>query len=199
MTTKPASRWQARAVIIGIFMLFFIPPMVAVWLNAYQPNWNPFGHSNRGDLIQPVVPVQVSSLKALDGTSFDVKFLSSRWTMIYIDSGYCVSACDKALTVMRQVRLALGRDRERLQRLFIGLENDTRIRSRRVELLAQFPGLRIAEMKENSPLELKTRDVTGSIWLIDPRSFLMMRFPAQIPTSDMLKDLQRLMKLSKRD
>ena len=199
MTTNPPSRWQARAVIIGIFMLFFIPPMVAVWLNAYQPNWNPFGHSNRGDLIQPAVFVQVDSLKALDGLSFDEKYLTSRWTMVYLDSGSCESACKKALSVMRQVRLALGRDRERLQRLFINLDNGTAARNRRVELLAQFPGLRIAEMKENSQLALKTRDIKGAMWLIDPRSFLMMRFPAQIPTSDMLKDLQRLMKLSKRD
>jgi len=199
VTTIPQSRWQARAVMIGIFILFFIPPMAALWLNAYQPDWNPFGHSNRGDLIQPAVRVQVDSLKALDGRSFDAKFLSTQWTMVYMDSGSCESACEKALTVMRQVRLALGKDRDRLQRLFIGLENSTKIRGRRVQLLVQFPGLRIAEMKENSQLELKTRDVTGAIWLIDPRSFLMMRFPAQIPTSDILKDLQRLMKLSKRD
>jgi hypothetical protein len=184
---------------IGIFMLFFIPPMAAVWLNAYQPDWNPFGHSNHGDLIQPAVRVQVNSLKALDGSSFDANFLSTRWTMVYLDSGSCESACEKALTVMRQLRLALGKDRERIQRLFIGLENGTEIRSRRVKLLAQFPGLRIAEVMDNSPLKLNTRDVTGAIWLIDPRSFLMMQFPVQIPTSDILKDLQRLVKLSKRD
>ncbi len=193
------SPWRTRAVLIGFLLLFFGPLLAALWLNIYAPLWQPFGYVNRGDLVVPAVRVQAAALQALDGQPLEADYLTDRWTLVYAAAGECNSSCENSLRRMRQVREVLGKDRERVQRLFIGSGSSAQARPGIAKLQEQFPGLRIASARAGSAFSSLVREGAGAVVLIDPQAFLMMRFPATLPISDMLKDLQRLLKLSRRD
>ena len=45
--------------------------------------------------------------------------LTGRWTFLYLHQGDCGPPCEDALVLMRQVRLALGKDASRVQRVFV--------------------------------------------------------------------------------
>ncbi len=196
---KARSRWRARTTLIGFFMLFFGPILAALWLNIYAPQWQPFGYINRGELVVPVVRVQATALNALDGRPLGADYLTDRWTLVYAAAGGCNAVCENSLLRMRRVREVLGKDRERVQRLFIQADNSVQAGVGAAKLLEQFPGLRITSARAGSAFDALGREAAGTVVLIDPQSFLMMRFPAMLPINDMLKDLQRLLKLSKRD
>ena len=196
---KKLSAWRARMALIGIFTLFFVPVLSALWLNVYAPDWQPFGVINRGDLVVPAVRVEAIVLTALDGRPLAADYLTDRWTLVYVATGECEAMCENALLRMRQVRLALGKERDRVQRLIIETGDRGQAWPDIEKLREQFPGLRIASVSTGSAFSSMARDDAGAVLLIDPQSFWMMRFSAALPAGDMLKDMQRLLKLSKRD
>lgn len=108
--------------------------------------------------------------------------------MVSFDGGACDAYCEKKLYFMRQVRLAQGKDQERVARLWIVTDSA----KPRPELLAAIEGSVISRaIPEGFPGER-----TGHIYLVDPLGNLMMRFPRDPDPSKMLKDLQRLLKYS---
>ena len=52
--------WQARAILIGLFALFFVPIVVSMLLVIGKPGWTPFGSINAGELIQPPIELNLS-------------------------------------------------------------------------------------------------------------------------------------------
>ncbi len=196
---KATTPWRGRVVLIGIFLLFFVPVLAALLLNIYAPKWQPFGQINHGELVVPAIAVKVSSLKALDGEVLKEGFLTDHWTLVYEGAGDCGSGCETALHNIQQVRLALGKERHRVQRLFIDSNSSAGAKQRIKHLLIQYPGMRVVTLMTGSQFGSSILKDPKPIMLVDPQSFLMMRFPVTLHPSDMLRDLRRLLKLSKRD
>ena len=201
-TASTHSKWRTRATLIGIVVVFFIPVLSAIWLNAYAPHWQPFGYTNHGKLLAPAVSVNAVRLKALDGLALKRDFWRGRWTMVYVASDGCDSRCEQALVRMRQVRLALGKDSDRIQRLLVFTDNQVLGSARIGQLLQKFPGLRIVSIPLHGTMQaVASTDpaAVGTVILVDPRAFAMLRFTTAISASEVLKDMQRLLKLAKRE
>ena len=45
--------------------------------------------------------------------------LRGKWTMLYVGDGLCDDRCRKALYLTRQSRIALNKDMDRVQRVFL--------------------------------------------------------------------------------
>ena len=103
----------------------------------------------------------------------------------------CDAYCEKKLYFMRQVRPRRARSMERVERLWVLTDAG----APRAELLAAIEGTRIATQPCDP--ELSGRIRVDHIYLVDPLGNLMMRFPRDPDPSRMLKDLQRLLKLSR--
>ncbi len=188
-------RRRARTLLIGTFLIFFLPILAAWLLNLFAPDWRPFGTVNHGILVQPARPVSAASLKGLDGGKLDADYLHRRWTLVHVLEGPCRQDCMDALARTRQVQQALGDDMNRVQRL--------------LALAAPFHAQGIEE-----PLELALAVANSSwlasfsfgdegsgqelgIYLVDPQGYLMMRYPPSVDQRGLLADLERLLKISK--
>jgi len=193
VTAQPnAEQIRSGRIKLLAMALFFAFPVVAGYV-AYFFDFVPHGSGNYGTLIAPR-PLSDATLKGVDGRPFKLSELRGKWLLVQFDSGACDAYCERKLYFMRQVRKALGRDTSRVERVWL-LTDDSAPNPR---LLDAVEGTRIASaggsgFASEFPAEASRVD---HIYVIDPLGNLMMRFPRDPDPSKMLKDVQRLLKLS---
>jgi len=107
------------------------------------------------------------------------------------DTGACPASCEAKLVTLRQVRLALGRNATRVERVF--LVDESRLAP---ELESAYPGMHVASRVLGSAMPEGPGNDRGHIYLVDPRGNVMMRWPAKPDGRRMIKDLERLLKAS---
>ncbi len=188
----PADQVRRGRIKLLALAAFFAVPVVAGYV-AYFFDLAPGSAANYGTLI-PAQPLSDTPLKAIDGRPFSFSELRGKWALVQFDSGACAAYCERKLYFMRQVRKALGKDMTRVERVW--LLNDSEALGAR--LLDAIEGTRLARTTGTTfaagfPAE---RTPVDHIYLVDPHGNLMMRFPRDPDPSRMLKDLQRLMKVS---
>jgi hypothetical protein len=171
---------------------FFALPVVAGYV-AYFFELAPGATANYGTLI-PARPLSQTPLQDLQGRPFRLSELRGKWVLVQFDSGACATYCERKLYFMRQVRKALGKDTPRVERLW--LVTDAAMPA--PKLLEAIEGTRLARTAGSAiaaefPAD---REAADHVYLVDPHGNLMMRFPRDPDPSRMLKDLQRLMKVS---
>jgi cytochrome oxidase Cu insertion factor (SCO1/SenC/PrrC family) len=174
-----------------LIVLIFAAPIVASYLAYFYAHPKPT--ANHGELLLP--PGQASGAaftKAVDGTAFSFAQLRGRWILVAQDSGECTDACVAKLVEMRQVRLALGRNAERVARVFM-VDDAKRPRAALVE---PFEGMDIVLASAGGGLTAKAAGDHGHIYLVDPHGNVMMRWRAADDPKGMLRDLERLLRAS---
>jgi hypothetical protein len=186
---------RGRAALIGLAALFFLPLLGSFYL-YYIGGWRPEGGTNNGELISPARPLTAITLNERDGTSPSQTLLQDKWSLIYIGDGRCDKACQHALWTIRQTRLLLAEDMDRVQRIFIADKaccNDA-------FLDREHPGLEVITAEDDVTrqwLGQFPRDsMVPSVYIVDPLGNLMMRFDTRENPKGLLKDLEKLLKLS---
>jgi cytochrome oxidase Cu insertion factor (SCO1/SenC/PrrC family) len=199
---------RQRRLLIALALLFFAPLAVSFFL-YYGGDWRPGHRVNRGDLTNPPRPLPDLSLPIARGpaTRADAgadhtqpTFLKNKWTLLYWGAGSCSSRCRENLYNMRQVRTALNRDMDRVQRVFIadGECCDWQY------LDHEHPDLlTIRATPDAAPLLALLPAYDGispaaadRVYLIDPLGNLMMSYAPDAKPKGMLEDLKRLLGLS---
>ena len=190
----PAQRRRQRLKLLGI-LLVCAAPVIASYLAYYV--MPPLGRTNFGDLIEPQRTIPNLRLAGADGAAFRFESLRGRWVLLQFDSGRCDPACVDKLYAMRQQRTMTGKDRERVERVWLigdaAVPADT--------LAIDYAGTVVlradpAELAPVFPIE-SGRRLEDYLYLIDPRGNLMMRFPATGEPARIRKDLGRLLKASR--
>jgi cytochrome oxidase Cu insertion factor (SCO1/SenC/PrrC family) len=169
-----------------------LAPFVAAWIAYYFMQPGPAG--NYGELI-PARPLADPPLRHLDGRAFRLSELKGKWIMLQLDRADCAQACRAKLYGMRQVRLAQGREMERIERVWLILDDaplDT-------VLMREYDGTRMLRAGGSSMLgEFPAAGgVNEHIYLIDPLGNLMLRFPRNADPDRIRKDLARLLRVSR--
>jgi cytochrome oxidase Cu insertion factor (SCO1/SenC/PrrC family) len=180
---------KARLKLLALVALFAAP--IAASFLAFH-FFRPEATANYGELIQPLQPVTTTPLRRAGGGEFRFAELRGKWVLIASDSGACPESCVAKLTVMRQVRLMLGRNAGRLERVFVA--DDT------VALapgaMAPYEGTVAIAPPPGMMLPLAPLNDRAHFYLVDPLGNVMMRFPAAAEPRRMFKDLERLLKAS---
>jgi hypothetical protein len=186
---------RQRRVLIGLALLFFAPVGLSFYLYYGHSTLQPGRRVNVGELVQPPRPLPASGLTRADGGAGGADLLLRKWTLLYVGAGACDARCREALYDTRQVRLALDRDMDRVQRLFIasGACCDT-------ALLAAHPDL-VVVRQDAAALPLLAllpapAGESGRVFVIDPLGNLMMYYDPDAKPKGMLEDLKRLLRLS---
>jgi hypothetical protein len=168
---------SARAKLALLFLACASPFLLA-WL-AYEMRWTGGGQSgNYGELVPP--RVLAGPLAPLKG----------KWVLVTADAAACGAACERKLYVVRQSRRAQGKEMERIERLWLLLDEG----KPRAELVAAIEGTHIVR---DASLARTLPGGGDGIYLVDPVGNLMMRFPAEADPARLIKDLQRLLKYSR--
>lgn len=190
---------KTRSYMLGLFAVFFGPLFFAMWL-FYVPNsWMNSKTQNHGTLITPAQPLEEFSLKSIDGSVWGHEDFTGSWTLLYIGDESCDLYCEANLFKMRQVRLTLGRDSDRVQRKYLGLhkQQDTREIEK---IFTKYHRMQVAwfekQALDQSLPQFKNLPV-HQVYIIDPLGNLMMWYSKDATSKGMKKDLKRLLKVSK--
>lgn len=197
------NKTKSRSYLIGLFAVFFGPLFFAMWL-FYVPNsWLSSKTQNHGTLIAPVQPLEEFELAAIDGSSWSQEEFTGKWTLLYIGDETCDLHCEANLFKMRQVRLTLGRDSERVQRKYLGIsthKNTHKNTPAISEIFSKYNRMQVAWFDEQdvdkSLPQFKDFPI-HRIYVIDPHGNLMMWYSKDATSKGMKKDLKRLLKVSK--
>lgn len=179
----------------------FAAPIVATWFYFFFPEYLPESRSNRGEILQPAVAVPEGlGLTTPDGEPFELASLGGAWTLVYLVAGACDQACIDHLTQVRQIRLGLGEGRKLVERLLLIGDPSAPVDQALME--GAFEGMRVAQTDGGGLTALLAAlgsgpEGLGRVYLLDPQGRLAMRYAADAPPQDTLKDLERLLKGSK--
>ncbi len=198
---QDAGRRRARISMVLVLVIFAAPLILATLVITVFPDWKPETTTNHGDLVQPVRKLPAFNLETQQGKEIDETFLRGKWTILYLAKGACTKPCVEQLYNIRQIRLAQGKNIDRLRRLMLW-DMEGVSEAQRQELQAHFPGQVIAPAAGEEVL-LQTFDLDGQdplvanrIYLVDPLGNLMMKYdPGEAPRG-MIKDLEKLLKYS---
>ncbi len=190
MAAEGVKRARLKLALIG---LFFALPFALAWI-AYWLHWTPGHTGNYGALLQPPRQLPGGGLTALDGKPFSLSSLRGKWVMLQFDAAACDAYCERKLYFMRQLRVAQGKDRDRVERVWILTDGGTPRRA----LMTAIDGTYVVRAADGTVAAAfaPAGRAQDHIYLIDPLGNLMMRFPRDPDPSKMLKDLQRLLKIS---
>ena len=135
-----------------------------------------------------------AALRDDDGNPVSLGKLRGKWLIITVDSANCDGQCDKKLYLMRQVRISLSSEMNRVERVLLvrGPGNVS------AALLKKYPGM---HMLTGADANLLGRfpaitDPTDHVYLVDPLGNLMMRFPENADPKRVIKDMKLLLKAS---
>jgi hypothetical protein len=183
--------WRNRTWLILLFLLFFIPPVVA-WLLVLG-GWRPPGATHRGVLIQPPAAIAELPLTGSDGTPLEQSRFDGQWSLLLLVAGACDEACVYTLDRLVRVHISLNKDADRVQLLLVQPEGAAApAELPRGLLTAQAP----PAVLERLIIEDSTDAVPSAVQLVDPYGFRMMSYPAPLDAQGLLKDLRHLLRLS---
>ena len=189
---------SGRLKLLAILLACSLPVLVAYFVFYVV---RPQGEAGFGELITPVRPVPQAQATGLDGSRLPLPSLKAQWLLVKVDGGACVQDCQKQLTVLRQFRLMLGKDMDRIDWLW--LINDQ----------APVDPRLAAGLAHDSATVLRVDSDTLKVWLpaptdrsqkdyffvVDPMGNTMMRFPSRLDSAGAAKakrDMERLLRAS---
>jgi cytochrome oxidase Cu insertion factor (SCO1/SenC/PrrC family) len=190
---EPDDARRRRGRLNAFFILLVCAaPTIAAYLAFYV--WQPQGRVNYGELIDPR-PVAAAPLAAADGRPFSFADLRGRWILVHFDDAACAEPCPQKLFNMRQVRVAQGREMDRIERVWIVMDDGVPP----AELARLTEGVRLVrgrgtDVMGGFPAAESVRD---HVYVIDPLGNLMLRFPREADQRRMMKDISRLLKVSR--
>ena len=196
---RAQDRRQGRLLVV-LALLFFAPLGLAFYLYYGHGTWHPGGRVNAGQLVEPARPLPSLALPLLGSGNTDPNFLKGKWTLLYVGFGRCAEDCRTRLYETRQVRLALDRDMNRVQRVFIAGGDccDAQfLHEQHPDLITIRAGDAAAPLLALLPGQGSANATPASrVYLIDPLGNLMMSYAADAKSKGMLEDMKRLLRLS---
>lgn len=185
-------RWKLLAVVAVCAF-----PIIASYFTYYIIK--PTGRNNYGALIDPRLhPIPEAQLQVteLDGKAAPLAQFKGKWVLLQTGPADCQAACKKQLFDMQQLRLMQGKERERLERVWLVTDAqplDTLV-------MREFDGTSMLRVNGDAlkawlPVE-PGGQTSDHLYLIDPLGNLMMRFPKDADPNKIKKDIAKLLKAS---
>ena len=178
-------------------LLLCASPVIASYVTYYFIR--PDARSNYGELIDPQITVPNVLAKTVDGQTQNLQTLKGQWLLISVAGGQCGSECQNRLYFQRQLREGLGKEKDRLDWVWL-VSDDTPIAPSLSSALKGATILRLNEAQIAQWLQPeKTQQLADHLYLVDPIGNWMMRFKPSldVETASKIKsDLSRLMRAS---
>ena len=137
----------------------------------YFAGFEPGASSQKGALLPPGLHVTNWQMKVEQGEPLQS---TGRWQLLLTAPGPCIDRCEYWREQLAQVYRALGKEKERVQWRLLEAG---------------------ASIDSSSKKEL--RRLGAGVWIADPHGNLVLRYQLTQPAEDLLKDLRRLLKVSR--
>ena len=186
------ARWK-----LLLLLLVCVSPVVASYFTYYVVR--PEGRRNFGTLVQPQRPMPDLATTTLGGQSGSFRTLRDQWLLVSVAPGHCDERCQNHLYLQRQMRESLGKDKDRVD--WVWLVTDGAPLPDSIQPgLQQATVLRVDAAALAQWLEPESGHVLSDhLYVVDPMGNWMMRFPPDLDTAAAAKskrDLERLLRAS---
>lgn len=146
--------------------------------------------TNYGELLPTRAAPAISGVRA-DGSPFRLTQAQGRWTIVIASGGACDAACAQKLYATRQARTMQGRERDRIERLWL-VADDVRPHP---DVIAEHPDLVVVR---TTPAAVSALPKGGeAIYLIDPIGNQVLAWPRDPDVKALARDLTRLLRASR--
>ena len=191
-----------RRTVIGRWKMLLVfvvcaAPVIASYLTYYVIR--PESRRVFGELVDPQRPLPDLAAIPFEGAPGNLRKLRGQWLLVSVAGGACNAACQQHLYLQRQVRESLGREKDRVDRVW--LVNDA----------APVPGAIMPAVKDATVLRVEPaalaqwlapadgHTLEDHLYLVDPLGNWMMRFPAGLDMAGAARakrDLERGLRAS---
>ena len=181
-----------------LVLLVCAAPVVASYLTYFVIR--PEGRTNYSELIVPQRPVP-DDLALVDQQArvVDARSLKGQWLLVVVSGGACDTRCEKHLWVQRQLRETLGREKDRLDKLWL-IDDEA---SPRADTLQAISTGTPAQVLRVAPSALSAwlapaagHALNDHMYLVDPMGNWMMRVPPDPDPGRLKRDIEKLLRAS---
>ena len=123
--TQHTDQRGGRAILLLIAGLPVTMILAATWLWYFVERGDidivgALGTANSGEILSNPANIRSRSFTASDGSETSLDALERKWTFMVVNSGeICDATCSELLYLTRQIRIAIGRDFHRIQRVMM--------------------------------------------------------------------------------
>jgi hypothetical protein len=154
---------------------------------------------NYAELIQPTVSLPAAQARLPDGRTLALPSLKGQWLLVVVGGGACDAACEKRLFLQRQLREMTGRERDRIDKLWL-VTDEAPIAAPLQAALDQSPATQVLRVPR-ATVAAWLKPAAGHaledhLYLVDPMGEWMMRAPADPDPAKLKRDLERLLRAS---
>ncbi|WP_038206949.1 hypothetical protein [Xenophilus azovorans] len=185
-------RWKMIAV-----LLCCAAPVIASYFTYYVIR--PEGRRVYGELIDPQRELPAVTARTPDGAAVDLRSLKGQWLLIAVADAACDALCEQQLYLQRQLRESLGREKGRLDRVWL-VSDEAPVPERLANALHDATVLRVPPAQLAQWLAPQAGHALAEhFFVVDPMGHWMMRFPARMDVPGAAKakrDLERLLRAS---
>jgi hypothetical protein len=160
----------------------------------------PEGRSNYAPLITPprAMPPALQ-LTDLQGHRVAAESLHGQWLLVLVGGGGCDDACEKRLFLQRQLREMTGRDRDRIDKVWL-VDDGAELRPELQAAVGAAPAVTVLRVPRDE-LARWLEPAQGSsleqhLYIVDPMGQWMMRAPVDPDPAKLKRDLERLLRAS---
>jgi hypothetical protein len=182
-------RWKVLAL-----FLVCAAPVVASYFTYYVIR--PEGRRNYGDLIMPTLALPDVAAQSVDNSTINLRALKGQWLLVSVAGGNCDAACEKNLYLQRQLRESLGKDKDRVDRVWL-VSDDAPVKTALLPALKDSAVLRVpAGALQTWLVPMQGQQLQDHLYVVDPMGQWMMRFPVNLDAAKAKRDLERLLRAS---
>jgi cytochrome oxidase Cu insertion factor (SCO1/SenC/PrrC family) len=189
-------RLRIEPLLVALIML--VPMAAAYWLYFSGRGADlPLLVNEERHILSP--PISLPALPGTDGDgrAIDNLWSASQWSLVYVRTGACMDVCRDELVRVLQVYLSLGKDQDRVQRVFLGPDGGPGVED--PALLAGRldgpEGQRLLELLGASGEPVSP--TSARLYVVDPHGTVVLGYPAEADQRALLDDLERLLKVSR--
>jgi len=181
-----------------LVLLVCAAPVVASYLAYYVIR--PEGRTNYCTLITPLRPIpDALPLANLQAAPVLPAALRGQWLLVVVSGGACDATCEKHLWLQRQLRETLGRDKDRVDKVWL-IVDDAAPRAQTLDAIRTHTEITVLRV---SARELGTwlapapgHALPDHLYIVDPLGNWMMRSPPDPEPARLKRDVEKLLRAS---
>ena len=173
-------------------------PVVASYLTYFVIR--PEGRTNYSELIQPQRPIPADlPLATLQGGAVQAESLKGQWLLVVVSAAACDATCEKQLWVQRQLRETLGREKERVDKVWL-IDDAGTPKPRVLEGVTTNTDATVLRVPARA-LAAWLQPAAGQVledhlYIVDPLGNWMMRVPPNPEPAKLKRDVEKLLRAS---
>ncbi len=192
-----AARTSTGRLKMLLVLLACAAPVLASYFTYYVIR--PGTRNNYSTLIEPTKPLPAAAalpLRDLQNQPVDPPSLRGQWLLVAVADGDCDATCEKLLYAQRQLREVMGREKTRIDRVWLVTGNQ----APRAALLPAMEQALVLQTDTQAVADWLTpepgRRLQEHLYLVDPMGVWMLRVPADFDPAKVKGDFDRLMRAS---